>query len=417
VPAGRGGVERRREKGGRVKTGYRAPRVLFYFEDDSLSQSEQAIVALLDRLDRERYPFRVLVTSLESRLAELARASGYGVDAIPLPAATGTGARAALSRWGGWLAYYRKLFRYFRMYRFEVVHAVGARAASASIGIKVRFNTPLVWHLWSVIPGGLRLWGFRRLASLFCDHVFASSLVVAHQLGRRLRWRDHLHVVYRGYPRSARAAGGREGAGAPVLAIAGGLGPWRGYPTFLRALELVRREIPECRGLIVARGDEPSLPGYDEELKRLLAEMGLEAAVEIESRTGTEALEAVAARGSSVVLVAGSLRPEPFDASVAEAMGSGVPVVAARGGVCDELVSHETTGLLATAGDANELAQAALRLLRDRELRERIVANARQEFETRFDLGRYVATISGVYERYLEPGEAPAAVDELKKAA
>jgi glycosyltransferase involved in cell wall biosynthesis len=391
--------------------------VLFYFEDDGLSQSEQAVVALLDRLDRERYPCRVLVTSLESRLASRVRESGHGVDAIPLPVATGAGVSAAFARWAGWLAYYRKLFRYFRMYRFEVVHAVGARAASASIGIKVRFNTPLVWHLWSVIPGGFRLWGFRRLASLFCDHVFASSLVVAHQLGRKLRWRDHLHVVYRGFSRIARPAAVQGGADSPVLAIAGGLGPWRGYPTFLRALELVRREIPQCRGLIVARGDEPALAGYDGELKRLLAEMGLEAIVELEARNGSEALEAVAARGSSVVLVAGSLRPEPFDASVAEAMGASVPVVAARGGVCDELVSHETTGLLATAGDANELAQAALRLLRDRVLRERIVANARQEYETRFDLGRYVATITAVYDKFLEPGEVAAAADEFKKAA
>jgi glycosyltransferase involved in cell wall biosynthesis len=76
-----------------------------------------------------------------------------------------------------------------------------------------------------------------------------------------------------------------------------------------------------------------------------------------------DALGAVVAR-AAVALVP-SLSYETFCYAAAEALLAARPVVASRIGAIPELVEHETTGLLATAGDAHALAEACARALSD----------------------------------------------------
>lgn len=75
------------------------------------------------------------------------------------------------------------------------------------------------------------------------------------------------------------------------------------------------------------------------------------------------ALAVLRARAS--VFLAPSLFVEHFGYSVAEALLAGRPVVAARIGALPELVEHEVTGLLATAGEAAEHAAMVKRALAD----------------------------------------------------
>ncbi|HKG67047.1 MAG TPA: glycosyltransferase family 4 protein [Solirubrobacteraceae bacterium] len=71
---------------------------------------------------------------------------------------------------------------------------------------------------------------------------------------------------------------------------------------------------------------------------------------------------------------------EPWGLVVNEAFDQGVPVIAtdAVGAAAGGLVQHERTGLVVPAGDERALAAALRRLHDDRELRERLGANARE---------------------------------------
>jgi len=71
---------------------------------------------------------------------------------------------------------------------------------------------------------------------------------------------------------------------------------------------------------------------------------------------------------------------EPWGLVVNEAFNQGVPVIAtdAVGAVAGGLVRHEQTGLVVPAGDAGALGAAIARLARDRELRLRLGAAARE---------------------------------------
>ena len=67
-----------------------------------------------------------------------------------------------------------------------------------------------------------------------------------------------------------------------------------------------------------------------------------------------------------------SICHEAFGMPIAEAMLSGLPVIATQAGGIPELVEHGTTGLVVERGEVDALAEAILKLLGDRELRQQM---------------------------------------------
>jgi glycosyltransferase involved in cell wall biosynthesis len=78
------------------------------------------------------------------------------------------------------------------------------------------------------------------------------------------------------------------------------------------------------------------------------------------------------------VFVLPSMFQETFGLVILEAFAAGTPVIGARSGGVPELVEDGRTGLLVDQGDVAGLRQAMLRLLLDRQLRERLGEAARQ---------------------------------------
>jgi glycosyltransferase involved in cell wall biosynthesis len=77
---------------------------------------------------------------------------------------------------------------------------------------------------------------------------------------------------------------------------------------------------------------------------------------------------------------------ESFGMAAAEAMASGLPVVAARAGALPEVVQDGHSGFLYQPGDTVALAEALERYAQDAELRRAHGLNARQLCEERFDI-------------------------------
>jgi len=89
-----------------------------------------------------------------------------------------------------------------------------------------------------------------------------------------------------------------------------------------------------------------------------------------------------------------SLRPEPFGRVIAEAMASGIPVIAARAGGPIEIVDHGTTGWLVPPGDIAALGDAmTLALAADL---GPMRAAARARAETRYSADRCATDIAAV---------------------
>ncbi len=72
-------------------------------------------------------------------------------------------------------------------------------------------------------------------------------------------------------------------------------------------------------------------------------------------------------------------KEEGLGTSVLDAFASQVPVVATAAGGIPEMVVHEQTGLLANIGDANTLADYVEKILKNNDLRLRLIKNATQK--------------------------------------
>jgi N-acetyl-alpha-D-glucosaminyl L-malate synthase BshA len=90
---------------------------------------------------------------------------------------------------------------------------------------------------------------------------------------------------------------------------------------------------------------------------------------------------------------------ESFGLSALEAMACEVPVIATDAGGLPEVVEDGRTGFLLPVGDVEGMAQAALRLLADEELRRAFGAAGRRRAVETFSQDAVVARYKAIYER------------------
>lgn len=265
--------------------------------------------------------------------------------------------------------------------------------------------------LWARVPVVCHVRSFepptrfdRFLSPRIAAHIFISQAIADWLLGTGVRLRKW-RVVHNGVdlaefqnPPDAPARIRAE-LGLPddafVVALLGRVVPWKGHEVFLDAVERLLPEHPNLVGCIVGEGWR----GHDFEQR-------LRARVESGPLKGHVIFagfrpDVPALLHSADALAHTSIEPEPFGRVIVEAMAAKLPVVATAAGAVPEILEDGRTGLLVPPGDAERLAQALERLMREPDLRQRLSVAARQEVEARFTVQQYVAGVQAVYEELL----------------
>ncbi|MFN0111081.1 MAG: glycosyltransferase family 4 protein [Blastocatellia bacterium] len=137
----------------------------------------------------------------------------------------------------------------------------------------------------------------------------------------------------------------------------------------VRAFALVQRRYPEARLIVAGDGILRT------ELEALVADLGLNA-VEFVGRVGFDQMPGLYNR-ADIYLNAPNLDNMP--SSILESYSVGMPVVTTDAGGIPFIVTHEETGLLVELNDHVGMATAAMRLLEDPSLSEKIVYQALKE--------------------------------------
>jgi glycosyltransferase involved in cell wall biosynthesis len=179
----------------------------------------------------------------------------------------------------------------------------------------------------------------------------------------------------------------------PVVACAARLFRGKGQDALIRALALVRRDVPNARVLIIGADDRLAMQtSFTAELKSLVSELGLSDHVIF---TGYRA-DMPALLAASDVFALPSFE-EPFGLVYLEAMAMKKPVVALNNGGTPEVVEHGKSGLLSPSGDLAGLAANLLTLIRDPPLRQRMGEYGRRQVETRFTAERMARDTEQIY--------------------
>jgi len=181
-----------------------------------------------------------------------------------------------------------------------------------------------------------------------------------------------------------------------LIGTVGEITPLKGHEDFLRAASTILEELPHAKFLIA--GVDASRSGNNRAaLERLITELNLGSSVRIVGWVK----DLVSFYCALDVFVSAS-RSESFGLAIAEAMASGVPVVATDTAGAREVMSDEESGFLVPIGAVHWMAVAVADLLTDESKRRRMGEFGRARIATRFGLERMVTDTERVYEEVLK---------------
>jgi phosphatidylinositol alpha-1,6-mannosyltransferase len=151
--------------------------------------------------------------------------------------------------------------------------------------------------------------------------------------------------------------------GRPVVTHVSRLVSRKGQDVLIRAMPIVRREVPDAAALIVGGGPDGS------RLRRLAASHGVEDAVAFAGEVGEEALAAHYAAGDVFAMPCRSrwadLEVEGLGLVYLEAQACGRPAIAGDSGGAPEAVVPGETGFVVLGRDHRGLADRLIELLGD----------------------------------------------------
>jgi glycosyltransferase involved in cell wall biosynthesis len=358
--------------------------------------AERGLVLTLRYLDRSRFEPEVAYLWGPAPLRE-------DLESLKIPVHH-VGAR----RGAGALLSIPKVTRLLRDGRFDAVHtavvwaSILGRIAGRRAGVKV------ISHIANVEPDAARdrelsravarkarlvarldEWTGRRSVDRF---VAITEAVKAHPI-RGASWdRGRIDVVLRGQDlETLRAEGAAEpdppieDRGDPSFVCVARLSPQKGHRYLIEAMARVVAELPKARLLLAGDG------ALRAELAERAAALGDRVAFLGERRDA----RALVARADAFVF------PSLWEGqgnALLEAMALGAPIVATRIPAVEETLTDGVDALLVPPADAGALADALIRIGRDRGLARRLGAAAARTAR-RFDIAETTRALEDVYAR------------------
>jgi glycosyltransferase involved in cell wall biosynthesis len=365
--------------------------VLFFANSEVRAGVEEHILSLLHRLDRSHFRLHLAATPELLRLfgSDLPR----DIEALPLSLCSPKDLGAAF-----------RLARILRERKIEILHSHLFYASLLASPIAWLCRVPVVietqhgreaWrHGW--LKGHFFI---DRLVGRCVDHYIAVSNANAGYLTseKRLPARK-IQVIWNGIdlarfqptriaPQGIKKSIGFD-EGDPLVLVVGRLEPQKGHRVLLDAFPAVSREFPRARLVCIGDG---SLRG---ELQAKARSLGLEGNVRFLGYQ-SNVPDWVAAADLTVL----PSFYEGLPLTAIECLASGKPMVATSVDGTPEVVVNEKTGLTVPPGDAELLAAALRRLLREPELRRQLGAAGRLWVEEQFTIQKQVFKTQELYLR------------------
>jgi len=166
----------------------------------------------------------------------------------------------------------------------------------------------------------------------------------------------------------------------------------------IRAFARVQAAVPSAE--LVVAGDGSERPA----LEALVRELRLSNV----SFVGRVPHERMSALYQAADIYLNSPDIDNMPSSMIEAYAAGIPVVTSDAGGIPYILRHEATGMLVPRGDDKAMADAALRLLREPALVQRITGQARAELEARYVWPAVRDAWLSLYQRLISPQGAGA---------
>ncbi len=213
-----------------------------------------------------------------------------------------------------------------------------------------------------------------RISAAFADHVIAANHIWQKTLQSRSVKDSKCSVVLNVPERSAFSRRGRNRNDHKfIMLYPGTLNHHQGVDIAIRAFALIKDRAPEAEFHIYGEGSAKNF------LRRLIAELGLENRVFLKGLVPLNEITAIMENADLGVVPKrkDSFGNEAFSTKIPEFMSLGVPVLVSDTKV-DQYYFNDSIVKFFRGNDESDLANCMLLLIRDQELRHRLVQNAEE---------------------------------------
>ncbi|MGZ3612329.1 MAG: glycosyltransferase family 4 protein [Syntrophales bacterium] len=216
-----------------------------------------------------------------------------------------------------------------------------------------------------------------KYSASFADHVIASNHIWYKRLLDRSVTKSNSTVILN-YPDSSvfyRRTNHRDD-GKPLMIYPGTLNWHQGLDVAIKAFDKIREKVPEAEFHIY--GDGPSKLA----LASLIRELGLEGRVLLNGTQPLDKMANIMSRADIGIVPKrnNSFGGEAFSTKILEFMSLGIPVIVSRTKI-DNYYFNDCVVKFFRPEDEADLAEKMVALIKDRQERERLVANASRFLE------------------------------------
>jgi glycogen synthase len=180
-----------------------------------------------------------------------------------------------------------------------------------------------------------------------------------------------------------------QGVERPIVLFIGQLTPRKGFDLLVEAMPAVVARYPTATFVLVSHN-----PAAQAQMEERATQLGVRRNLHFAGRV-TEEQKLALMRAASCIAIPS--RYEGFGLPLLEAMQAGVPLVASRIPVIDEIVSDGEDGLLFEFENPAALAEGIMRLLGDAGLRARLVGGGLTKLARDFDEDRLLTRLLACY--------------------
>lgn len=360
-------------------------RVLYVNTEGCMAGAEHSLVFLLRHL--RNHIHATIAAPQESDLLQWCKEEGFTYEALP-----SSKCGHVISRWRC-LQTALYLRRIVKRTRPDIIHANNFHAMAVSSFSREPGGPELIWHVRDVPrPGILTRWCIAR-----AERIIAVSKAVQHRLVELGARDENIDVVYNGIdPVTDETPNTETGNVGFTFSCVGQIIRWKNQKAFLEAAEIVHRQLPSARFLLVGSNVFDRCDSYETQLRN-----------RIESRHSSFIQRIGWQKDMNPIwrmtdCLVHTARMEPFGRVLIEAMTYGRPIVAFASGGPAEIVKNGQSGLLVPFGDVQGLSEAMLRLARNSDLATSLGRAARQRVRDHFGADKTAEGVMGVYRKVLE---------------
>lgn len=371
-------------------------KVLYLHETSRISGAEMSLINLLRFLKRDIFS-PLFVLPQEGALSQRLTSMDIPFKIIQMP-------RIRSVNISGILKSVINLVRFIGQEDIDIIHSQSIRThIYGAIAGKIK-GISLVWHERNLIT--TEYMDPDRVLGFIPDIIICNSMAIARRFSKKGILPEKVKVVYNGvdldlFNPSIDGGDIRRRFGISrdviVVGIASRFSQDKGHDTFLQVARMIVDRYKDGIYFLIAGGAVFEEDAYREaKLRKMSVDMGLEERV-IFTGPRTDMPRVYAAM--DIVVLASYA--EPCGRVLFEAMSMGKPLVATDTGGTPEIVVDGVTGILVPPHSPVHMADAIMKLIKDRDYARKIGNAGRRRVEEHFNIIKNVRQIEAIYEKVM----------------